>query len=102
MFLPLVPSHPVMPLAFLNNLVGIDGLVILVVGLLIFGRRLPEVGKNLGRTIVEFKKGLNGKVANDEPSDETIEELPVRRVQERVVARSTTSPVESLPSMDEL
>ena len=28
---------------------------------LIFGKRLPEVGKNLGKTIVEFKKGLNGK-----------------------------------------
>ena len=27
-------------------------------GLLIFGKRLPEVGKNIGRGIVEFKKGL--------------------------------------------
>src|SRR3954464_11350959 len=27
-------------------------------GLLIFGKRLPEVGKNLGRGIIEFKKGL--------------------------------------------
>lgn len=27
-------------------------------GLLIFGRRLPEVGKGLARSIVEFKKGL--------------------------------------------
>lgn len=33
-------------------------LVILIVGLLIFGRRLPEVGKALGRTIVEFRKGV--------------------------------------------
>jgi sec-independent protein translocase protein TatA len=48
------------PQAFLPNLVGMDGLVILVLGLLIFGRRLPEVGKNLGKTIVEFKKGLSG------------------------------------------
>ena len=30
------------------------------VGLLIFGRRLPEVGRNLGRGIVEFRKGLSG------------------------------------------
>lgn len=29
-----------------------------VVMLLIFGRRLPEVGRNLGRGITEFKKGL--------------------------------------------
>ena len=33
-------------------------LVIAGVGLLIFGRRLPEVGKGLARSIVEFKKGL--------------------------------------------
>ena len=34
--------------------------VILVIGLLLFGKKLPEVGKNLGRGIVEFKKGLKG------------------------------------------
>jgi sec-independent protein translocase protein TatA len=35
-------------------------LIIMVVGLLLFGKRLPEVGKNLGKGIVEFKKGLKG------------------------------------------
>jgi sec-independent protein translocase protein TatA len=34
--------------------------IILVVALLLFGRRLPEVGRSLGRGIVEFKKGLRG------------------------------------------
>jgi sec-independent protein translocase protein TatA len=28
------------------------------VGLLLFGKRLPEVGKGMARGIVEFKKGL--------------------------------------------
>jgi hypothetical protein len=37
-------------LAFLNNLMGMDGLVILVLGLLLFGRRLPELRKNLFKT----------------------------------------------------
>lgn len=35
-------------------------LIIGLLALLIFGRRLPEVGKSLGKGIVEFKKGLSG------------------------------------------
>ncbi|MFH1421470.1 MAG: twin-arginine translocase TatA/TatE family subunit [Planctomycetota bacterium] len=34
--------------------------LVLLVALLIFGGRLPHVAKNLGKGIVEFKKGLKG------------------------------------------
>ena len=37
-----------------------EWIIILVIGLLIFGRRLPEVGRSLGKGIVEFKKGIKG------------------------------------------
>ena len=35
-------------------------ILLLIVGVLLFGRRLPEVGRYLGKGIVEFKKGLKG------------------------------------------
>src|SRR5581483_12492706 len=35
-------------------------LIILGLGVLLFVRKLPEVGKYLGKGIVEFKKGLRG------------------------------------------
>ena len=45
-------------LAFLPNLGWVEMLVIGLVMLLLFGRRLPEVGRSLGQGIVSFKKGL--------------------------------------------
>jgi sec-independent protein translocase protein TatA len=35
-------------------------IVVLVIGVLLFGRKLPEVGRYLGKGIVEFKKGVKG------------------------------------------
>jgi sec-independent protein translocase protein TatA len=35
-------------------------LLLLGIGILLFGKRLPEVGRSLGKGIVEFKKGLKG------------------------------------------
>jgi sec-independent protein translocase protein TatA len=34
-------------------------LVVLVIGVLLFGKNLPSVGKQLGRSLMEFKKGLS-------------------------------------------
>jgi len=34
-------------------------LIVLVIAVLLFGKRLPEVGRSLGKGMMEFKKGLN-------------------------------------------
>jgi len=53
-------------------------LVIGVVALLLFGKRLPEVGRSLGRGIAEFKKGLREvqeELDRDEPEPPPREKL---------------------------
>ncbi|MDP6424828.1 MAG: twin-arginine translocase TatA/TatE family subunit [Planctomycetota bacterium] len=47
-------------LAILGMPGGWEVIVVLAIGLLLFGGRLPEVGKSLGRSLVEFRKGLRG------------------------------------------
>src|SRR4051812_3142318 len=49
---------------------GAEWLVIAALGLLIFGKRLPEIGKGLGRSIVEFKRGIKGVGDEVEQVDE--------------------------------
>jgi TatA/E family protein of Tat protein translocase len=51
-------SGDLMTLAFIQNLGTTELLVLLAIALLLFGKRLPEVGRSMGKGIVEFKKGL--------------------------------------------
>ncbi len=45
------------PLAALGNLMGMDGIIILMVLLLLFGaKKLPELARGLGQSLNEFKK----------------------------------------------
>ncbi|MCX5658489.1 MAG: twin-arginine translocase TatA/TatE family subunit [Planctomycetota bacterium] len=55
----LSPLSNLTTLGFLN-LNPMELLLIALLALLIFGKRLPEVGRSLGKGIVEFKKGLAG------------------------------------------
>lgn len=46
-------------LGFISMPGGPEWIVIMVVALLLFGKRLPEVARSMGKSITEFKKGLN-------------------------------------------
>jgi sec-independent protein translocase protein TatA len=41
------------------NLGPMELMIVMGIAVLLFGKRLPEVGRSLGRGIVEFKKGLS-------------------------------------------
>lgn len=58
---------------------GTEWIILLVIALLIFGRRLPEVGRWMGQGIVEFKKGIKGisddiEEESSKPSTERLED----------------------------
>lgn len=60
---------------------GQEILLLMVLGVLLFGRKLPEVGRYLGQGIVEFKKGFSGIESHDTPAiarQEVVAPEPVR------------------------
>jgi len=50
-------------------------LVVCIVAVLIFGRRLPEVGRSLGQGLLEFKRGLKGVKKDVQEATEDAEQV---------------------------
>ena len=54
-------------------------LVLLLVILLVFGpKRLPEMGRSLGRGMREFKDSISGVTKDDDEDDVEVQGLPPR------------------------
>jgi sec-independent protein translocase protein TatA len=49
-----------MPYAFLGSLGPMEMAILAGICLLFFGNRLPSVMRSLGKSVVEFKKGVSG------------------------------------------
>jgi sec-independent protein translocase protein TatA len=49
-----------MPYAFLGSLGPMELAILAGICLLFFGNRLPSVMRSLGKSVVEFKKGVSG------------------------------------------
>jgi sec-independent protein translocase protein TatA len=76
-----------MPVALFQNFGVWEILLLLLVLLLVFGpKRLPEMGRSMGRGMREFKDSLTGKDKDDEEE------------QEQAAIVTTTTTVESPPA----
>jgi sec-independent protein translocase protein TatA len=72
-------------------------IVIMAIGLILFGKRLPEVGKNLGRGIVEFKKGLKG-IEEEIDMSSSATSTPARQPLQTRLPEQPTQPVQTTPA----
>lgn len=64
-------TESIQMLAFMSLPGHMEWLVILVIALLIFGKRLPELARSVGKSLTEFKKGINeAKESTDELVDD--------------------------------
>lgn len=66
-------------------------IVVMGVAVLLFGKRLPEVGRSLGKGIIEFKKGLRGIEEGFDFSSETLTSTSSKRTaDDRSYAKDVT------------
>jgi len=73
-----------MTLAWFGLPGGSEWIIIGLVALLLFGRRLPEVGRALGQSIVQFKKGIKGIEDEVEQAANSPDSAPLKPYDKRL------------------
>ncbi len=68
-----------------------EWIILLILGLLIFGRRMPDVARSIGRSIVEFKRGIR-------TVDDDIEQESSKPAERLASSRSGGGPGGELPA----
>ena len=68
-----------LPLAFMGLPGGPEVIIVGFIALLLFGNRLPSVMRSLGKSVTEFKKGVNG-IEEDIDSATTADKKPAPTV----------------------
>ncbi|MGE5756811.1 MAG: twin-arginine translocase TatA/TatE family subunit [Planctomycetaceae bacterium] len=79
------------------NLGPLEMILVMGVAVLLFGKRLPEVGRSLGKGIVEFRKGIRG-IEEEFDLSSSSSRAPARRPEPR--ARSSDDPEASVPKFE--
>ena len=54
---------------------GSEWVIVLLIALLLFGRRLPEVARNMGKSMTEFKRGLREATDAKDDLDRDVKEI---------------------------
>jgi sec-independent protein translocase protein TatA len=61
---------------FINNIGPMEMMIVLIIALIVIGpKKLPEVGKSLGRGMREFKESISGD-RRDDDDDVEVEVAP--------------------------